>query len=255
MFIGACSSPKKAPETPMPAPQATPAPVKAPEVKWGYDGMLGPNFWSSIDGKYGTCKSGKSQSPIDLVWKRPTKKGSLKVDYKQGKFGVIDNGHTIQVNVPIGSQMTIAGHTYQLKSFHFHSSSEHTLSGNQLAMEVHFVHQDEKGLMAVVSAFIIEGADNPILGEIFNNKPSEKNVEKVVENMTFNPAHILPKIQTYYQYTGSLTTPPCTEGVNWVVLNTPVTVSKEQLLQFRKHYPKNFRPTQPLNGRKVTNFL
>lgn len=224
------------------------------KVHWSYEGITGPDFWASLNENYKTCKEGKSQSPIDLKWKKPISGGNLDFKYKAGNFGVVDNGHTLQVNLPKGNKVNIRGHEYELIQLHFHSSSEHTLSGNQLAMEVHFVHKDKMNNLAVLGAFMIEGAHSSLFQQIVDNVPSQQGIEKMVEGASFNPRLLLPQITTYYHYYGSLTTPPCTEGVNWNVLNTPMTLSKEQIKSFRRFYSNNYRPVQPLNGRKVTNY-
>lgn len=219
---------------------------------WSYDGSTGPEHWGELNPENSLCKSGKAQSPVDLKWSKPRKGGAIKLMYKSGPAKVVDNGHTVQVNVEPGNKAMIRGNTYELVQFHFHSSSEHTLSGNVMPMEVHFVHKDQKGDTAVIGAFLIAGNDNPEIDKIWNHVPQAKNEE--VDAGTIDLAALLPSKKTYYHYTGSLTTPPCTEGVSWNVMNTPVTLSKEQILSFRALYSINNRPIQPLNGRKVINY-
>ncbi len=219
---------------------------------WSYDGLTGPDHWGELKPDYALCKDGKKQSPVDLKWSKPRKGGTIKLNYKSADGKVVDNGHTVQVNVAPGNKAMIRGQEYELAQFHFHSSSEHTLSGNVMPMEVHFVHKNKKGGLAVIGAFLIAGDSNPEIDKIWNHVPQAKNEEASAGEI--NLKALLPKKQTYYQYTGSLTTPPCTEGVNWNVMNTPITLSKEQILAFRALYSINNRPVQPLNGRKVSNY-
>ncbi len=246
-----------------PAPGAAPVPVAATEDTehpkselhqvWGYSGVIGPDVWSKLDPTFKTCSTGKRQSPIDLKWTKP-KKGSIETDYKSGPISLKDTGHTLQVNFKGGNTVNIRGETYELVHADFHSGSEHTISGNSLPMEAHLTHRNAKGQLAVLGVIIIEGKANPAIEALWSRWPSAKGKDVEFADAAFNPQSLLPDIKTHYNYVGSLTTPPCTEGVNWNVFNTPIEISKAQLLAFRKYYPDNSRPVQELNGRKVTNY-
>ncbi len=226
---------------------------KAHAVHWGYEGEGGPEHWGDLDSKFELCKTGMHQSPVDLVFKKPATGRPIKTHYSDSNVTIVDNGHTIQVNFEPGNYITIEGEKFNLIQAHFHSSSEHALSGNLLPMEMHLVHKSESGDLAVLGVILIEGAPHSIVESVWRNIPIQKGASKEV-NFKINPEDLIPRTRTYYNYIGSLTTPPCSEGVNWNVFNTPVTVSKEQILAFRQLYPQNNRPIQPLNDRKTVNY-
>lgn len=237
---------KQAVEAP---PTPEPAPVQLP---WSYSGETGPENWGKVDPLYRQCNSGKNQSPIDLRWKKPVP-GDLVFDYKESTLKITDTGYTIQVNFDPGSRATIHGKTYDLVHLQFRTSSEHTLSGNELPMELQLFHRNDQNEWAIVSIILIEGARNELIDQLWANIPELKSKEVSNPRFVFNPGELIPPRVTHYFYSGSLTTPPCTEGINWAVLNTPITASGEQILAFRRVYPSNKRPLQALNGRKVTN--
>jgi carbonic anhydrase len=164
---------------------------------------------------------------------------------------IIDNGHTVQVNYGAGSSMSVDGKRYDLVQFHFHRPSEETIDGKAYPMEAHLVHKDAEGHLAVVAVLLKQGKESPFLRALWANLPAEKEKEKVVGKVSINAASLLPKNHAYYTFPGSLTTPPCSEGVTWFVLTTPVDLSSSQVARFEKIYPHNARPTQPLNGRVV----
>lgn len=220
---------------------------------WAYSGSGGPEHWGDLDSSFSTCKTGHQQSPIDLKWKKNEENRSISFHYTKSPLKIIDNGHTIQVNFQEGSTATIDGETFNLLQVHFHSSSEHTLSGKSYPLEAHFVHKDSHGKLGVVGVFFVEGKENEWLKKVWSNVPSEKGKEFLVKNETIDPAQLLPSRKTHYHYMGSLTTPPCSENVNWNVMNTPVEASVGQLSQFRKLYSGNNRPVQNINNRKIAN--
>jgi carbonic anhydrase len=213
---------------------------------WAYEGEMGPDHWGSA---FPTCASGKSQSPLDI--KEPFEKGTyeIKPNYTTGQLKILNNGHTIQVNVPPGSTMRVNAETFELLQFHFHRPSEEHINGKPMDMVVHFVHKSEAGKLAVIGVLLKEGADNEAIKTLWANAPQKEGPEVVVENVKFNPANLLPTRLNYYHYEGSLTTPPCTEGVAFFILNTPVHVSKAQVEAFP--FKLNARPVQPQNGRKI----
>lgn len=212
---------------------------------WGYLDLNGPSTWDGI------CKTGRAQSPIDLKWSKPIRGHQLKFSTVEGEARVIDTGNTIEVYPGIGNHLEIDGKVAELERIEFHSASEHLLSGNSLPLEAHMFYRGKNDEMEAVSIMLIAGDENKQVANIWSNIPHKKGVKS--NPFKFSPQGLLPTRLTHYHYVGSLTTPPCTEGVKWSVLNTPVTVSKEQILAFRKLYSVNNRPVQSLNGRKVRN--
>lgn len=217
------------------------------EHHWSYSGKEGPAHWGE------TCKTGKLQSPIDI------RTGSAKheqlprltFDYRPGPLHIIDNGHTVQVNVDPGSSVTVGSDRYALVQFHFHKPSEEALDGRHYAMVVHLVHRDVKGDLAVVAVLLKAGQDNPLIATLWRNIPHEKGQEETLHAVTVSPGQMLPVNRDYFTYTGSLTTPPCTENVRWFVLKTPKEIGLQQIIAFGKLYKMNARPIQPLNKRAV----
>jgi len=220
---------------------------------WGYNGEHGPAHWGDIKGDYAQCSKGKEQSPIDLKWKQPKNDRSIKFHYQKSAFEISDNGHTIKAGFDKGNYIEVEGHKYNLLQLHFHAHSEHSISKKFFPMEMHLVHQDEHGKLAVVGVMFTEGQKNQELEHLLSQIPHEKNhPKKVSEKLAIDM--LLPMIHTHYHYMGSLTTPPCSEGVNWNVLNTPIQASAEQIAKFQKLYSANYRPVQGLNGRVPANF-
>lgn len=245
------ASPKKE-EHHTPSAPATPAPV-AKQAHWSYAGSEGPEHWGKIDSKFAACEEGREQSPIDLKWSKRKGERKLSFHYEAGPLHLVDNGHTIQVNVPVGSYVMIDGEKYSLMQFHFHAESEHTFSGKHFPLEAHFVHKNADGKLAVVGVMFEPGTRNNGLDAVLLNMPGKAHQEKRVM-AKFNPAVLLPSVHTHYQYSGSLTTPPCSEGVSWTVLNTPMPISEEQLANFHRAYVHNNRPLQEWNGRHPASF-
>jgi carbonic anhydrase len=218
---------------------------------WTYEGEGGPANWGSLDDAFKLCASGTAQSPIDIVGAESSEAlPELALDYKASKVNVVNNGHTVQVNMPEGSSVTIGDKTYALAQFHFHSPSEHTVDGNPYALEMHLVHKSESGDLAVVGLLFKKGAENPFIKSIFDHLPTE--VGKPVDLETeININDVIPAEKNYFHYTGSLTTPPCSEGVNWNVIKAELEVSEEQAKQFNDLIKNNNRPVQPLSDRKI----
>lgn len=222
------------------------------EIHWSYDGDGAPTKWGKLKADYKTCAIGKAQSPIDIPSAKAAKgDGAIAFDYKAAPLKVIDNGHTIQVNIDAGSSITVGGKSYELKQFHFHRPSEEKIDGKSFEMVAHLVHKSADGKLAVVAVLFKQGAENAVLNNIWANLPNEVNKENVVAGASVDVAALLPASRTYFNFPGSLTTPPCSEEVNWFVLGTPVEASRVQLARFGALYPMNARPTQPLNGRKI----
>ena len=220
---------------------------------WSYKGSTGPTKWGTLEKEYSTCALGKSQSPIDIrddVAKK-TDLPAIHFDYKASTLKIIDNGHTIQVNYEPGSFITVGGKQYELVQFHFHKPSEEKLNGKSYDMVAHLVHKDQEGKLAVVAVLLATSGANPFIKTLWDNLPKEKETETVVDTVRINVADLLPKNKAYYTFTGSLTTPPCSEGVTWFLLKSPTSISADEIARFAKSYPMNARPVQPLNGREV----
>ncbi|MEQ8757260.1 MAG: carbonic anhydrase family protein [Coleofasciculus sp. G1-WW12-02] len=219
-------------------------------VNWGYSGDASPKNWGNLSPKFETCKLGKEQSPINLNDKSASSAKSLEFTYKNTPFKVINNGHAIEVDYKAGSYIEIEGKRYELLQFHFHSPSEHRVKGEAYPMEAHLVHKSQDGQLAVVGVFLKEGQYNPFIETLWANILTHKG-ERIVRGVTINASALPPQDKSYYHYTGSLTTPPCTEGVEWYVLKQPIEISSQQLAKFKSVYSGNARPVQPLNQRVI----
>lgn len=209
---------------------------------WDYN-LHGPSCWGEFAQE---CQKGHLQSPIDIKSKTHLPlKGSLVLKMNEDVHStaeVVDNGHAIQVNVKDGGKLHLDGRDYTLVQFHFHGHSEHTIDGKQFALEGHLVHKSADGKLAVVGVMFIEGKNNPLLDNVLGSIGRATRID---------PQDLLPADKKhYYHYVGSLTTPPCTEGVQWYILKQPVTASKDQISDMRQYYDKNFRAPQPVYDRK-----
>ena len=217
---------------------------------WGYEGKTGPEHWGELSSDYHMCKDGQAQSPIDIDAADGNATGEIEFDYHLTPMKVLHNGHTVQVNYAPGSSITVKGKRYELLQFHFHTPSEHAIGGERTLMEVQFVHKSADGQLAVVAAMMKAGEENLALREIWHGMPQRRVAEKESANITINARDLLPRSRTYYRYIGSLTTPPCSEGVNWLVLQEPITVSAQQAERFAKAVRgNNARPLQAVNNR------
>jgi carbonic anhydrase len=221
-------------------------------LHWSYAGKDdGPQNWGQLDPAYATCASGHAQSPIDIKGAKLAELPSLKFDYSSVALNIINNGHTIQVNYPPGSTLTVGGKTYTLKQFHFHHPSEEEINGRGFDLVAHLVHDDGSGHLAVVAVLFKRGAANPLLDVVWKNIPTQMEKALDVLSVRLNANDLLPADKGYYTFNGSLTTPPCSEGVTWYVLKNSLTVSTDQVAAFAKLYPHNARPIQPLFGREI----
>jgi len=218
---------------------------------WGYDGKVGAANWGDLKPEYATCKLGQNQSPIDIKGAVTADLDAIKFDYKTSPLKIVDNGHTIQANYESGSSITVNGKQYKLLQVHFHQPSEEKVDGKAYPMDAHLVHKSEDGKLAVVAVLLKEGNQNQFLQTLWKNIPKQKKQEVSVKNVNINLAKLLPTKQGYYSFAGSLTTPPCSEEVTWMVLNTPVEMSKAQIAKFGSYYSNNARPVQPLNERSL----
>lgn len=222
----------------------------ADTAHWAYSGDEGPENWANLSPEFGAC-TGKNQSPINLTGFIEAELKQIKISYQAGGNEILNNGHTVQLNYATGSGISVDGIQFDLKQFHFHAPSENHINGRSYPMEAHLVHADKDGNLAVVALMFKEGAENKALAKIWPLIPKNAG-EKSALPSPFDVAKLLPPNKDYYRFNGSLTTPPCTEGVRWLVMKTPVSVSKEQVEAFAHvmHHPNN-RPVQPVNARPV----
>lgn len=219
---------------------------------WTYSGQEGPVHWGKLDSSYAACSLGHTQSPIDIAHAKPADLPTLKLDYKAIPLNIIDNGHTIQVNYTSGSTLTVGDKIYILKQFHFHHPSEEHVNGKGFPLVAHLVHADADGHLAVVAVLFEQGNANPLIDALWRNIPSEKEENpQDIPSVSIQVQDLLPAEHSYFTYAGSLTTPPCSEGVTWYVLKSHATVSAEQVAAFSKIYLMNARPIQSTNGREI----
>jgi carbonic anhydrase len=224
---------------------------EAHEPHWTYTGAGDPQHWGKLDPAFSECSLGRTQSPIDIKNAKKTELPALKIDYKPAPLSIINNGHTIQVNETPGSTLTVGGKIYTLKQFHFHHPSEERVDGKGYDLVLHLVHADTEGHLAVVAVLFETGAASPLIATLWKNIPAEKGKAQEFPSVSIQVQDLLPAERGYFTYTGSLTTPPCSEGVTWYVLKSHLTVSPEQVAAFSKFYPGNARPIQPTNGREI----
>jgi len=217
---------------------------------WGYTGEGAPEHWAELAPENRQCATGMRQSPIDIREGIRVNLEKIAFDYQPSGFAVIDNGHTIQVNVAPGNTLGVMGRRFELLQFHFHRPSEERINGRQFDMVAHLVHKDGEGRLAVVAVLLERGRDQPLVQTIWNNLPLEKG-EALPAPGQLDMNQLLPENRGYYTYMGSLTTPPCSEGVLWMVMQQPVQLSAEQIAIFGKLYPMNARPLQAGSGRLI----
>ncbi|WP_284645778.1 carbonic anhydrase [Paenibacillus silviterrae] len=226
-----------------------------PATRWSYEGVTGPAHWGKLDPAFAVCANGKEQSPISIDPQKVTKlknKESIQYHYQRTLFTVMNNGHTVQANDPSGSNsIVLEGQPYKLLQMHFHKPSEHEINRKPYMMEGHLVHQNAEGKLAVVGFLIEAGKTNEELAEMWNKLPKQQTESDIKLEREIDLSRLLPEDRTSYLYNGSLTTPPCTEGVRWILLKQPIQMSKEQIEAFGAIFPDNHRPVQPLNQRKV----
>jgi carbonic anhydrase len=222
-----------------------------PAHNWDYGDPHGPSHWGDLSPEFAECKIGHHQSPVDIRNPQKAVLPTIDFHYQPSPLHIIDNGHTIQINYAPGSFMLVGKKKYLLRQFHFHRPSEEKINGRSFDMTLHLVHVDENGKLAVVAVLLQEGEDNPLIRELWNDFPREKEKEEVLDKVQIDVSGILPSDRGYYTFSGSLTTPPCSEQVTWFVLKHPVTVSVAEIKQFSQLYRNDARPTQPLYDRVV----
>ncbi len=218
---------------------------------WGYSGHEGPEHWGELADTYKMCALGKNQTPIDMTGFLKADLPKLELNYEAKATEILNNGHTVQVNYAAGSTLEIEGNTYELKQFHFHAPSENWIEGKSFAMEAHLVHADKDGNLAVIAVMLEEGSPNGLLSSLWEKMP-RKSGDKYALGKGLNVMSLMPDDKDYYRFNGSLTTPPCSEGVVWIVMKSAATASKSQIEEFEEvmHHPNN-RPLQPKNARVI----
>lgn len=218
---------------------------------WSYDGETGPANWARLDPRYALCSSGKRQSPIDIADGVRVDLEAIKLEYRPSPFRIEDNGHTLQVSVGEGNTLSVMGRRYELKQMQFHRPAEERIEGKRYDMSVHLVHRDDEGNVAVLAVMLEKGTvEHPTLQTLWNNLPLEVGMT-LSPTAQVDPGRLLPERQAYYTYMGSLTMPPCTENVLWMVLKQPIQISAEQAAIFARLYRNNARPVQAVNGRLI----
>lgn len=221
------------------------------EICWGYDVENGPDVWAQLSPEYQLCGVGMHQSPINIVDPTPTKPLPIIFYYQPTPLNIHNTGNTVQVVYPKGSWIEVDGTKYHLLGFHFHAPSEHTVAGNLYDMEMHLVHESEEGTLAVIGVLIRSGSINTAFNLFWDYLPSVPGASEEIKGVTLNALDLLPSTKHAYRYDGSLTTPPCSEGIKWFVLTTPIEMSQSQIAAFRAIMSGNNRPVQPLNGREL----
>ncbi len=223
---------------------------------WSYSGKQGPEFWGDLSASYSSCKTGNNQSPVDIDMKNSVLDANLPAipfDYNIiTPSTIVNNGHTVQVNMWSGGEIIVDNIKFTLKQFHFHTPSENTVNGQHFPLEAHFVHLSDKNEIAVVAVFFSPGPDDPTLASLWKKLPMNKGDKEKLASNALKTLQMEKKISSYYRFNGSLTTPPCTEGVRWIVMKRPFHVSRAQVEKLQKalKHPNN-RPTQPLNARVI----
>ena len=221
------------------------------DAHWAYDGEFAPYRWGEMKSDYALCKSGTRQSPIDIRNPVVSDVEPIQFHYEDAPLKVGNNGHTIQVEVAPGSFILHAGARYELVQFHFHTPSEERINGRTFDMVAHLVHRSAQGRLAVVAVLLTAGKEQATLQQIWSAMPGTANRTRERLDVMINAASLLPAGPAFYSFMGSLTTPPCTEGVQWLVMKTPVEISREQISHFAALYPMNARPLQASNDRLI----
>lgn len=248
----------KSTETKAVSVNAKSAPIKVTETKkvgptprWTYEGKEGPENWAKLSPEYTICEAGRNQSPINIEGSIHAAIKALRVIQKFPAKDIFNNGHTVQVNFKEGNMLALDSGAFQLKQVQFHAPSENTIQGKSFPLEAHFMHADSKGNLAVIGVMFTEGKSNPALAKLWEQLPDTEGLPVILKNRVM-PNDFMPQDKGYFRFSGSLTTPPCSEGVRWLLMKNPITASKEQIDAFKKavHHSNN-RPVQALNGRVI----
>ena len=216
---------------------------------WSYEGATGPSHWGNVDAASKVCAAGTQQSPIDITSSIKAQLPPLRTAWRVKPDTIVNNGHTIQVNSGAGNTLSVGKNKYDLLQLHFHHPSEHLIGGKHFPMEVHFVHRNDAGALAVIGVLMTAGRSNAAFKQIVAAMPPKEGAP--VKMSAVNIGEMLPARRTYYRYAGSLTTPPCSEVVEWMLLHQPLQVAKADIDKFAKLYPMNARPAQKDHRRFV----
>ncbi|NQZ21462.1 MAG: carbonic anhydrase family protein [Colwellia sp.] len=228
-----------------------PLTANAGDVHWTYAGKHGAEHWGSLSAKFATCDSGVNQSPINITETIDASLPALTINYQASTVNVVNNGHTVQANIKGKNTFTNDAGTFDLKQFHFHAPSENTIDGQSFPLEVHFVHADHNGRLSVIGVMFEYGAENVTLAKIWQKMPSKAGATQSLSEL-LNSGDLLPASTDYYRFNGSLTTPPCSEGVRWFVMKDAITASKAQIEKFAKTMGgASNRPVQSTNARVI----
>jgi carbonic anhydrase len=231
-------------------PLCAPTGFAAEGAPWSYEGATGPANWGNVDAASKVCGAGTQQSPVDIAATVRAQLPPLGIAWRGHADTIVNNGHTIQVNFAGDNTLTLGKEKYALLQLHFHRPSEHLIGGKNFPMEAHFVHRHDSGALAVVGVLMTAGRANPTFRAITATMPQQAG-PAVKADKAINPNRLLPAKHSYYRYAGSLTTPPCAETVEWLLLTTPIAVADGDIAAFAKLYPMNARPAQKLNRRDV----
>ena len=218
---------------------------------WAYDGEFAPYRWGDMKSDFAACKSGSRQSPIDIRNPVVSDIEPIQFHYEDVPLKVSNNGHTIEVDYAPGSFILHGGARYELVQFHFHTPSEERINGRAFDMVAHLVHKSAQGKLAVVAVLLSAGKEQPMLQQVWNAMPGTPKRTRERLDVAINAKALLPADPAFYSFMGSLTTPPCTEGVQLLVMKTPVDISREQISHFTALYPMNARPLQAQNDRLI----
>ncbi|MEH7350869.1 carbonic anhydrase [Gottfriedia acidiceleris] len=216
---------------------------------WSYTGNTGPNYWSSINKDYSLCSNGKQQSPVNID--QAIKKSlPLGINYHNDLFKIERSQYTVKfIPVNHSNSINLNGTNYTLKQFHFHTPSEHTINGKQSDLEIHFINENKKQSIITIGVLVDIGRLNKEFQKILNVNPTDEELGGKVVKLNLQP--FIPYTSKKFSYTGSFTTPPCTEGIKWIVFNKPIQFSEEQVQSYQNYFKPNSRPVQPLNGRDL----
>lgn len=217
---------------------------------WSYEGATGPDNWGGLDAANGLCAAGSQESPVDIVGSITARLPSLDIHWRKRPDTIVNNGHTIQLNFGAGNTLRMGDRTYTLAQFHFHHPSEHLVNGKAFGMEAHFVHAAREGGLAVVGVLMIPGRPSTVFQKIVSTMPAQEG-PPIPADPAIDPNALLPAQRAYYSYEGSLTTPPCSETVDWLVLANRIEVAEADIARFAKLYPMNARPVQNRNRRFI----
>jgi carbonic anhydrase len=220
------------------------------DAHWSYEGADGPAKWGELDPASRVCSAGAQQSPIDIGDVVRAQLPALRTVWDKRADTIVNNGHTIQLNMGETSVLGYGNANYRLVQFHFHHPSEHLIAGKSFAMEAHFVHANAAGPLAVVGALMTPGRTNAAFKKIVSTMPQTEG-PAVKADAGIDPNGLLPSTRSYYRYSGSLTTPPCSETVDWLLLTDPILVAEADVASFGKLFPMNARPVQKANRRFV----